>query len=137
MKPKKIEIKTTINADKAKVWGLYTNPKHIVNWNFAHHSWHCPSAENNLKIGGKYWARMEAKDASFGFDFEAIYTEIIDQEYFTYQFGERFATIKFTSNANNTVINIVFESENENPIETQKQGWQAILENFKKYVESN
>ena len=137
MKAKRIEVKTTINADKTKVWDFYTNPKHIIHWNFAHPSWHCPSAENNLKIGGKYCARMEAKDGSFGFNFEAMYTEIKDQEQFTYQFDDRFATVKFISNANNTEINIVFDPENENPIEVQKGGWQAILENFKKYVESN
>tara|TARA_R110001592_G_scaffold302326_1_gene574250 strand:+ start:3679 stop:4092 length:414 start_codon:yes stop_codon:yes gene_type:complete len=137
MKAKRIEVKTTINADKTKVWDFYTNPKHIIHWNFAHPSWHCPSAENDLKIGGKYCARMEAKDGSFGFNFEAMYTEIKDQEQFTYQFDDRFATVKFISNANNTEINIVFDPENENPIEVQKGGWQAILENFKKYVESN
>ncbi|WP_339662377.1 SRPBCC domain-containing protein [uncultured Polaribacter sp.] len=136
MKAKRIEVKTTINADKTKVWDFYTNPKHIIHWNFAHPSWHCPSAENNLKIGGKYCARMEAKDGSFGFNFEAMYTEIRDQEQFTYQFDDRFATVKFISNTNNTEINIVFDPENENPIEVQKGGWQAILENFKKYVEA-
>ena len=136
MKAKRIEVKTTINADKTKVWDFYTNPKHIIHWNFAHPSWHCPSAENDLKIGGKYCARMEAKDGSFGFNFEAMYTEIRDQEQFTYQFDDRFATVKFISNTNNTEINIVFDPENENPIEVQKGGWQAILENFKKYVEA-
>ncbi|MDP5107082.1 MAG: SRPBCC domain-containing protein [Polaribacter sp.] len=136
MKAKRIEVKTSINADKTKVWDFYTNPKHIIHWNFAHPSWHCPSAENNLKIGGKYCARMEAKDGSFGFNFEAMYTEIRDQEQFTYQFEDRFATVKFISNANNTEINIVFAPENENPIEVQKGGWQAILDNFKKYVEA-
>ena len=132
MKAQKITVQATINADKNKVWNYYTNPKHITKWNFADPSWHCPSAENDMKIGGKYRARMEAKDGSFGFDFEAIYSEIIEGEQFTYQFDGRTATVIFNVINNHTEITVIFDPENENPIEMQKGGWQAILNNFKK-----
>ena len=137
MKAQKITVQATINADKNKVWNYYTNPKHITKWNFADPSWHCPSAENDMKIGGKYRARMEAKDGSFGFDFEAIYSEIIEGEQFTYQFDGRTATVIFKVINNHTEITVIFDPENENPIEMQKGGWQAILNNFKKYTETN
>ena len=137
MKAQKITVQATINADKNKVWNYYTNPKHITKWNFADPSWHCPSAENDMKIGGKYRARMEAKDGSFGFDFEAIYSEIIEGEQFTYQFDGRTATVIFNVINNHTEITVIFDPENENPIEMQKGGWQAILNNFKKYTETN
>lgn len=78
----KITVSATINADSKKVWNYYTHPEHIIQWNFADPSWHCPSASNDMKVGGKYAARMEAKDGSFGFDFEAVYDEIKDGENF-------------------------------------------------------
>lgn len=133
----KIKVISTINAEVKKVWDYYTNPKHITNWNFADPSWHCPSAENDLKVGGKYRARMEAKDGSFGFDFEAIYTKITDGNEFTYEFGGRTANVKFNSLGSRTEVIVSFDPENENPIEMQKGGWQAILNNFAKYVELN
>ena len=133
----KITVEATIAADTNKVWDYYTNPKHIINWNFADPSWHCPSAENNMKIGGRYCARMEARDGSFGFDFEAYYTEIIDGKEFTYEFGGRSATVKFTSLGDQTEVVVIFDPESENPIEMQKDGWQSILNNFKNYVETN
>lgn len=131
----KIEIIALVNADNEKVWDCYTNPKHIVNWNFADPSWHCPSAENDLKIGGKYLARMEAKDGSFGFDFEAYYTQLSKGESFSYEFGGRVATVIFKSKGDQTEVKVVFDPETQNPIEMQKAGWQSILNNFKKYVE--
>lgn len=137
MNTDKIQVSAIINADKKKVWSFYTEPKHIINWNFAAPTWHCPKAKNNLTIGGTYLARMEAKDGSFGFDFEAIYTEISINNSFTYQFEERFATIKFTQKEHQTEINITFDAEKENSIELQKNGWQSILNNFKNYVETN
>jgi hypothetical protein len=90
-----------------------------------------------MKVGGVYKARMEARDGSFGFDFEAIYTEINNQESFTYQFGDRLATIEFNNKNNQTEVIITFDPETENSIELQKNGWQAILNYFKEYVESN
>ncbi len=137
MKPERIMVQATINADRNKVWNYYTNPEHITKWNFADPGWHCPSAENDMKIGGKYRVRMEAKDGSFGFDFEAIYTEIIDGEQFTYEFGGRTATVKLNKINSQTEIIVTFDPEIENPIEMQKSGWQAILNNFKNYTEKN
>ncbi len=137
MTTKKIIIKAIISADKLKVWNYYTQPEHITKWNFADPSWHCPTASNDLQIGGRYIARMEAKDGSFGFDFDAIYTEIIPEVKFTYNFGERISTVEFKEINGQTEVTITFDPESENPIELQKNGWQAILDNFKKYIEIN
>ena len=134
----KISIEATINADLKKTWNYYTLPEHITKWNFADPSWHCPSASNDMKIGGKYLARMEAKDGSFGFDFEAYYTEINLGNSFTYEFGGRMCTIEMTElETNQTAIKITFDPETENPIEMQQHGWQLILNNFKSYTEEN
>jgi uncharacterized protein YndB with AHSA1/START domain len=137
METTKIIVSATINAPLKKVWDCYNTPKHIINWNFADPSWHCPSAENNMQIGGTYKARMEAKDGSFGFDFEANYTDIKEGKEFTYEFGGRVATVEFKSVANQTEVIVTFDAENVNPVEMQKDGWQAILSNFKNYTENN
>ncbi|MCC6691561.1 MAG: SRPBCC domain-containing protein [Bacteroidia bacterium] len=135
--PNKITVTSTIKSDPAKVWDYYTNPTHIVNWNFADPSWHCPTATNDMRIGGVYKARMEAKDGSFGFDFETKYTEITHGKQFTYEFGGRTATVRFENLGKQTEVIVTFDPETENPIEMQKAGWQAILNNFKNYVEAN
>jgi uncharacterized protein YndB with AHSA1/START domain len=132
----KIIIEVTVEASVEQVWDAYTNPIHIINWNFADPSWHCPHATNDLQIGGKYVARMEAKDGSFGFDFEAIYTEIAPLASFTYEFGGRVAKVDFHQNNDSTSVKITFDPETENPVELQKAGWQSILNNFKKFVET-
>lgn len=138
MNQTKVTISTTIAAERSKVWEYYTQPKHITQWNFADPSWHCPSAENDLTVGGRYVARMEARDGSFGFDFEAFYDRIIVRQELTYTMADgRVATTTFTDMNNETSVITIFDAENENPIEMQQQGWQAILDNFKKYVESN
>ncbi len=137
MNTEKITVQATISADRKKVWDNYTQPQHITQWNFADPSWHCPTATNNMIVGGQYFARMEAKDKSFGFDFIAIYLEINEQEKFTYEFGGRIATVEFIKIDNQTEVIITFDAETENSIELQKNGWQAILNNFKNYVESN
>lgn len=137
MTQEKIIIKTLISADKQKVWDYYTKPEHIIKWNFADPSWHCPTASNDLIIGGKYIARMEAKDGSFGFDFDAVYTEINQGDSFTYEFGGRFATVEFKETNGQTEVIVTFDPETENSIELQRNGWQAILDNFKKYTETN
>lgn len=136
MTQEKIVIKATILSDKNKVWAYYTQPEHITKWNFADKSWHCPSASNNMIVGGSYIARMEAKDGSFGFHFEAIYTEINKGDNFTYEFGGRFANVVFIETNGQTEVTITFDPETENSIELQKNGWQAILNNFKTYTES-
>lgn len=132
-----ITVVATINADTKKVWDYYTNPEHITKWNFADPSWHCPNATNDLKVGGRYLARMEAKDGSFGFDFEAIYDEIKMGQGFTYSMGDRTVIVALKPLENQTEISVVFDPENENSIELQKGGWQAILNNFKAYTETN
>ena len=132
----KIVIQTRINAPKSVVWEAYTQPQHVVGWNFADPSWHCPHAENDLRVGGPYVARMEAKDGSYGFDFEAVYTEVNPEENFTYEFGGRLATVEFQGMDGETEVTVTFDPETENPVEMQRQGWQAILDNFKVYCES-
>jgi uncharacterized protein YndB with AHSA1/START domain len=137
MSTEKITVQAIVNALKDKVWDYYTNPGHITQWNFADHSWHCPHAENDMRIGGRYCARMEARDGSFGFDFEATYTHIDNGDQFTYEFGGREATVSFRTVDQSTKVTVVFDPETENPIEMQKNGWQSILNNFKNYTESN
>ncbi len=137
MKNSKITVQATVEANAKKVWNYYNSPNHITNWNFADPSWHCPKVENDMKIGGTYKARMEAKDGSFGFDFEAIYTDIKEGQEFTYEFGGRTATVQFDDNGNKTEVIVSFDPETENSIEMQKGGWQAILNNFKNYTENN
>lgn len=136
MAQEKIIIKAIISANQQKAWDYYTQPAHITKWNFADPSWHCPTAINDLIIGGQYIARMEAKDGSFGFDFVAVYTEINIGENFTYEFGGRFATIEFKETQGQTEVTVTFDPETENSIELQRDGWQAILNNFKKYTEA-
>lgn len=137
MTQEKIIIRATVLADKQKVWNYYTQPEHITKWNFADPGWHCPTATNDMKVGGRYVARMEAKDGSFGFDFDAVYTEINQGESFTYEFGGRFATVEFIETNGQTEVIVTFDPETENSIDLQRQGWQAILDNFKKYTETN
>jgi uncharacterized protein YndB with AHSA1/START domain len=138
MEKTKVTVKATISADRKKVWEYWTRPEHIKNWNFAADDWQCPKAENDLRVGGKYSARMEAKDGSFGFDFIAIYNEVVDQEKMTYTMEDgRQATTQFEGLDGKTKVTTTFDAENQNPVEMQKQGWQAIMNNFKKYVESN
>jgi uncharacterized protein YndB with AHSA1/START domain len=136
MTQEKITIKVTVLADIQKVWNYYTLPEHITKWNFADPSWHCPTASNDMKVGGQYVARMEAKDGSFGFDFEAVYTEINKEKNFTYEFRGRYATVEFVETNGATEVTVSFDPETENSIELQKNGWLAILNNFKKYTES-
>jgi len=134
----KINVTATVNADAKKTWNYYTNPEHITKWNFADPSWQCPSASNDMRVGGKYSARMEAKDGSFGFDFEATYNKITDGKDFTYTMPDgREVNVVFRENGGRTDIDVTFDAESENPVEMQKGGWQAILDNFKKYTEAN
>lgn len=134
----RISIETTVSASVKKVWDYWTQPEHITKWNYASDDWHCPEAENDLRVGGKLKSRMEAKDGSFGFDFEATYDEIIDQKKISYTMTDgRQATTDFDTMYGNTRIITVFDAENENPVDMQRAGWQSILDNFKKYAESN
>ncbi|WP_421871628.1 SRPBCC family protein [Marinoscillum sp.] len=134
----KLTIQATVAADSQKAWDYYTQPKHITQWNFADPSWHCPSASNNLRVGGKYTARMEAKDGSFGFDFEAVYSAIEPGESFAYTLGDgRQVSVTFEQQTEHTLVTVVFDPESENPMEMQRNGWQAILDNYAKYTEAH
>ena len=135
---KKLIVETKINSSIEKVWEFFTLPKNITQWNFAADSWHSPKAENNFNIGGKFVYRMEAKDGSFGFDFEGTYDTIKINELIEFTLGDgRKVSVEFISNGKETHVIEKFEPENENPHELQQGGWQAILNNFKKYVELN
>ncbi len=137
MQHEKITIGTTIGRPIEVVWTYYNQPKHIVNWNFASEDWHCPKAEIDLKVNGKMKSRMEAKDGSFGFDFEATYNAISEFKKIVYTIEDgRTVNIDFKDENGKTKITVVFEAENMNPIDMQRDGWQAILNNFKAYVES-
>ncbi|MEO5911880.1 MAG: SRPBCC family protein [Pelobium sp.] len=134
----KITVQSNISASVQKIWEFWTKPEHIVNWNFASDDWHAPSATNDLKVGGKFSSRMEAKDGSFGFDFGGIYDEVNHLKKIIYTLeDERKVTILFEAEGDHTKVVETFEAENENPVEMQQTGWQAILDNFKKYVESH
>ncbi len=137
MSKTEITVSTSVNADIKKVWELWNGPEHIVKWNTATDTWHTPRSTNDLNVGGKLTARMEAKDGSMGFDFEGTYDEIIHHELIKYTIADgRKVTVKFSSNGNVTDITETFEAEGTNPVEMQKNGWQAIMDNFKKYAES-
>ena len=132
-----ITVRSTVNAPVEKVWESWSKPEHIVNWNHASDDWHSPYSENDLRIGGKFKARMEAKDGSFGFDFGGVYDDVIPNEYIEYTMGDgRKVKVNFTKQGSQTTVVEAFEAENQNSLEMQKNGWQAILDNFKKYTES-
>jgi uncharacterized protein YndB with AHSA1/START domain len=131
-----ITVKNTVNAPVEKVWKLWTAPDHITKWNNASDDWHTPRAENDLRTGGKFVARMEAKNGSSGFDFGGVYDEVKTHELIAYTMGDG-RKVKITFAANGALTNVVetFEAEGTNSIELQRSGWQAILDNFKKYAE--
>lgn len=134
----KITIQAVIAADRQKVWNCYTQPEHITKWNFATDTWHCPAASNDMRVGGKYLARMEAKDGSFAFDFEAVYNEIVDGEKFTYTMPDnREIQVSFEKMDDKTRVTVTFDPENVNPVDLQRDGWQSILDNFRRYAEGN
>ena len=133
-----ITVETIIKAPVEKVWNYFTSPEHIMQWNTASDDWFTPKAENDLRIGGRFNSRMEAKDGSFGFDFGGIYDDVKEHELIAYTMGDgRKVSVHFSSNGGNTKLVETFEAENTNPVEMQKGGWQAILDNFKKHVEAN
>lgn len=123
MNKTKITVETTVSANTKKVWNYFTKPEHITKWNTASDDWHSPKAENNLKVGGKFSIRMEAKDGSAGFDFEGIYDEVVDQKKISYIMGDgRKAITNFENHGNKTKLSTTFDAENENPVEIQKTG---------------
>ncbi len=134
-----INISAEILKPIEQVWEYYNTPEHIVNWNFAADTWHCPSSENNLKEGGNFKNTMAAKDGSFSFDFEGEYKKIEIHKYILYHIkgDNREVHIYFEKKAAKTLVTIKFQPESMNPLELQESGWQAILNNFKTYIEKN
>jgi uncharacterized protein YndB with AHSA1/START domain len=133
-----LTVACEIMAPIDKVWAYWTQPEHIKLWNTASDDWHTTKAENDLRVGGSFSSRMEAKDGSFGFDFGGVYDEVRVNEYIAYTLGDdRKVAVSFSSGANGTTVSENFEAENENPLEMQQGGWQAIMNNFKKYTEAN
>ncbi|MCB0465260.1 MAG: SRPBCC family protein [Aequorivita sp.] len=134
----KITVENTVNAEPKKVWKYWNEPDHIKQWNFASPDWHCPKVSNDLRVGGKLSSRMEAKDGSFGFDFNVIYDEVEPQKKISYTMEDgRKATTTFEYLNGKTKVTTSFDAESENPLEMQRGGWQAILDNFKKHTENN
>ena len=131
-----VEINTTSTLQKT--WDYFTNPSHITQWYFASDDWCCPNAQNDLKTNGKFLIRMQSKDGTMGFDFEGIYSTIEFNKKIDYYLADgRTVSTLFETTNNNTKVTQIFDAENENPIEMQQAGWQAILNNFKTYVENN
>jgi uncharacterized protein YndB with AHSA1/START domain len=131
-----ITIETTVKAPVEKVWELWNKPEHITRWNSASPDWHTPSAENDLRVGGQLKARMEARDGSMGFDFAGIYTEVKENEKIAYTLGDgRTVEIIFTPVEGGTYIRETFDAEDQNSLEMQRMGWQAILDSFRVYAE--
>lgn len=138
MERTKITVEASVNASIEKVWKLWTSPEHIVKWNSASPDWHTPKAENDLRVGGKFLSRMEAKDGSFGFDFAGTYDVVDTNKRIAYTMGDgRKCDIIFKNENSKTTVVTTFDAENENPVEMQKDGWQAITNSFKTYAETN
>jgi uncharacterized protein YndB with AHSA1/START domain len=132
----KITVETLINAPVAKVWNAYTTPSDIKQWNTVSDDWHTTESTVDLRVGGIFSSRMEAKDGSFGFDFEGTYTKVVPNELLEFSFGDRAASVEFITEATGVTVRVVFDAESENPVEQQQQGWQSILNNFAKFVEA-
>lgn len=131
-----ITIQTTINAPLAKVWECWNDPKHITQWAFASDDWEAPEAENDVRVGGVFRTRMSAKDGSASFDFGGTYTRVDENAHIGYTMDDgRKVSVDFAETPEGIQIIQTFDPENENPEDTQRTGWQAILDNFKSYVE--
>lgn len=130
----KITVETTVPAPIADVWRVYTTPEDIKQWNAASDDWHTTTASVDLRVGGAFSSRMEAKDGSMGFDFAGIYTRIVRHQMIEYSFGDRTAQVEFTEVPDGVKISVTFDSEPSHSIEQQRDGWQAILNNFARYI---
>ena len=130
-----ITVETTVHAPIDAVWHAYTTPDAIVQWNAASDDWHTTTASVDLRVGGAFCSRMEAKDGSAGFDFAGTYTNIVTNHLIEYAFGERTARVEFLETPAGVVVRVSFEAEATHTVEQQQAGWQAILENFTRYVE--
>ena len=132
----KVTIETIVKAPINKVWSAWTSPEDIKQWNAASDDWHTTQSSVDLREGGAFSSRMEAKDGSFGFDFAGIYTKVVPNELLEFTFGDRAAKVEFLNGENGVMVRETFDAETEHPIEMQRQGWQAILNNFAKHVEA-
>ena len=130
-----ITVTTSVAAPVAEVWRAYVTPEDIVAWNAASDTWHTTKAMVDLRVGGAFSSRMEAKDGSFGFDFAGTCTRVEPESVLEYDFGDRHAVITFAADGANTTVSVTFDPEAENPVEMQRGGWQAILDNFRRHVE--
>ena len=138
MDKKQIEISTKVKSDIDKTWEYWTKPEHITRWNSPSDEWHTPKAENDLRKGGRFTFRMEAKDGSAGFDFGGNYDEVKDREFISYTLDDdRKVEVIFDKKDDHILVVEKFEPESQNPEDMQRDGWQAILDNYKKYVENN
>ena len=134
----RITVGATVQKPVELVWKYFTVPEHLTQWSFASDTWHAPHAEHDLRAGGRFLTRMEAKDGSFGFDFTGTYDEIRTNEYIAYTLDDdRKVEITFTARGNETEVVEIFDAEGTNPVEMQRAGWQAFMDNFKKYCEAN
>lgn len=133
-----ITVQTIIKAPIEKVWEYWNKPEHITKWAFASDDWEAPAAENDVRVGGKFKTTMTAKDKSESFDFEGIYTALKEHNLIEYDMSDgRHVKVEFEQTPEGVKVTETFDPENENPEELQRSGWQAILDNFKKYVERN
>jgi len=132
----KITIETTVNAPLDAVWRAWTTPADIMRWNAASDDWHTTAATLDLRAGGAFSFRMEAKDGSFGFDFAGTYTHIVPQQVIEMEFGGRTATVEFVAQSGGMLVRETFDAEETHSLEQQRQGWQAILDRFARHVES-
>src|SRR5687768_1859738 len=136
--PNRITVETLVKAPIDKVWRQWSTPADIMKWNSANDDWHTPHAENDLRTGGRFMSRMEAKDGSFGFDFGGVYDEVEHQKKIAYTMGDgRQVEVLFEAEGEETIVKETFDAETQNSLELQRSGWQSILDNFKRYVESN
>lgn len=131
----KITVETTIAAPIAEVWRAYTTPEDIKQWNAASDDWHTTAATVDLRVGGTFTSRMEAKNGSMGFDFAGTYTKIVPHSRIEYSFGDRTGEVEFAEGTDGVKVRVTFDSESTYPIEQQREGWQAILDNFARHVE--
>ncbi len=131
-----ITVETLVNAPIAQVWQAYTTPEDIVQWNAASDDWHTTKAAVDLRVGGQFSSRMEAKDGSVGFDFAGTYTKIVPNHLIEYEFGGRTAQVEFLQGNSGVTVRVSFDAEDENSIEQQSTGWQAILNNFAQHVQT-
>lgn len=138
MEKVQLTVRSKVNAPVDKVWDYWNAPEHITQWNSASPDWHTPKSENDLQVGGRFTARMEAKDGSFGFDFGGVYDEVVHHELIAYTMDDgRKTRISFITDGNVTEVVETFDAEGQNPVEMQQAGWQAILDNFKRYTEAH